>query len=266
VITTGYRGGLALIRSTWASWMQYRSFFFVLAFGWMIPPLVSLFVWSAAAGEGSLAGFDRAGFSAYYLVLVLVNQLTYAQTNWTVGDVIRQGGLTPWLLRPIPTMYHALSTELAGKVVYMAFVIPVSLVLALLLRPRLDPSLRECACFLLALVLAWALRFFWGYWLALFAFWTTRAEALLSVQDALVFLLSGVIAPVALLPEGMLFLSNLLPFHSMVGFPVEILVRHLSSAEILSGLAVQAAWLLAAIALYRLFWVVGLKRYSAIGG
>ena len=33
--------------------------------------------------------------------------------------------------------------------------------------------------FLPALVLAWALRFFWGYWLALLAFWATRADALL---------------------------------------------------------------------------------------
>jgi ABC-2 type transport system ATP-binding protein len=46
------RGGWALIRSTWLSWMQYSSFFFILAFGWMIPPLIYLFVWSVAAGEG----------------------------------------------------------------------------------------------------------------------------------------------------------------------------------------------------------------------
>ena len=45
-----HRGGWALVKATWTSWLQYRSFFFVLAFGWMIPPLISLFIWSAAAG------------------------------------------------------------------------------------------------------------------------------------------------------------------------------------------------------------------------
>lgn len=35
-----HRGGIALIQATWASWLQYRSFFFVLALGWMIPPLI----------------------------------------------------------------------------------------------------------------------------------------------------------------------------------------------------------------------------------
>ena len=39
------RGGIALIKSTWFSWMQHRGFFFLLAFGWMIPPLIYLFVW-----------------------------------------------------------------------------------------------------------------------------------------------------------------------------------------------------------------------------
>ena len=41
------RGGWALIRATWLSWMQYRSFFFLLAFSWMIGPLVYLLVWRA---------------------------------------------------------------------------------------------------------------------------------------------------------------------------------------------------------------------------
>ena len=45
-----HRGGLALIKATWASWLQHRSFFFILAFGWMIPPLIYLLVWSTAAG------------------------------------------------------------------------------------------------------------------------------------------------------------------------------------------------------------------------
>jgi len=96
-----HRGGIALIRSTWLSWMQYRSFFFILAFGWMIPPLVAMFVWIAAAGEGDVAGIQRSVFIAYYLVLILVNQLTYSQTNWTVGDIIREVTLNHWLIRPL---------------------------------------------------------------------------------------------------------------------------------------------------------------------
>jgi ABC-2 type transport system permease protein len=261
-----HRGGWALIKSTWSSWMQHRGFFFLLAFGWMVPLLIYLFVWSTAAGGETAGGLNRGQFVAYYLVLILVNQLTYSQTNWTVGDVIREGQMNVWLLRPISPFYNALSTEVAGKVVLMVFVIPVTAFLALLLRPELHTTPRDALAFVPALALAWALRFFWGYWLALLAFWATRADALLAVQDALVFLLAGQVAPLALLPGALKTAAMLLPFRYMVSFPVEVLTGQLDRAGLLSGLAWQGGWLAVALILYTLMWREGLRRYAAIGG
>jgi ABC-2 type transport system permease protein len=261
-----HRGGWALIKSTWASWMQYRSFFFVLAFGWMIPPLIYLFVWSTAAGEETIGGLSRGEFVSYYLVLILVNQLTYSQTNWTLGDVIREGGLNFWLLKPLPSLYHVLASEGAGKVVTMIFVIPVSLLLALVLHPELNTTPENVILFIPALILAWALRFFWGYGLALLAFWTSRADSLLSLQDSLVFLLSGMVAPVPLLPGLLQDAARLLPFRYMVGFPIEVLTGHLTSSELFYGFSCQLGWLSIAVILSRLAWRSGLRRYSAVGG
>ena len=261
-----HQGGWALIKSTWSSWIQHRGFFFLLAFGWMIPPLIYLFVWSTAAGGETIGSFGRGEFVTYYLVLIVVNQLTYAQTNWTVGDVIRSGDLNPWLLRPMAPLYHAFSTEIAGKVVYMIFVIPVTGVLVLVLRPAWHATLRDVLAFFPALVLAWALRFFWGYWLALLAFWATRADALLAVQDALIFLLGGQVAPLALLPGALQTLATLLPFRYVVGFPVEVLTGQLEGTQLLTGFALQAAWLAVALALSALMWRKGLRHYTAVGG
>jgi ABC-2 type transport system permease protein len=248
--------------------MQYRSFFFLLAFGWMIPPLIYLFVWSTAAGDRAIGGLTRGEFVAYYLVLILVNQLTYAQTNWTVGDMIRAGSMNILLMRPMSPLYNTLATEVAGKVVYMIFVIPVTAFLALILRPELRlTGHAECVlAFSLALTLAWALRFLWGYWLALLAFWATRADALLALQDSLIFLLAGQVAPVALLPGPLRMAATLLPFRYMVGFPVEVLTGQLDSAAVWSGLAIQAVWLGIAWVLFLMIWRAGAKQYSAVGG
>lgn len=256
----------ALIRRTWLSWMQSRSFFFLLAFGWMISPLIYLFVWITAVGGETIGGFTRGEFIAYYLVLINVNQLTYSQTNWTVGDLIRYGGFSPQLLYPMPPIYNTIASEIAGKVVYMTFVIPVTLLLALLLRPEFSASLVQIGLFLVSLVLAWALRFFWGYWLALLAFWVTQASSLLVVQDSLIFLLAGQVAPTALLPGLLRSAAVALPFRYMIGFPVELLTGHLSPAKIGLGFAIQAGWLLVAVILYHIVWRSGLRHYSAVGG
>jgi ABC-2 type transport system permease protein len=261
-----HRGGLALIKATWASWLQHRSFFFILAFGWMIPPLIYLLVWSTIAGKSTVGGLNRGEFVAYYLVLILVNQLTYSQTNWTVGDLIRYGQMNRLLIRPLHPVYDALSSEVAGKVVYMVFDLPIVIGLALILRPELHPALQDWLAFIPALLLAWALRFFWGYWLALLAFWATRADALLAVQDSLVFLLAGQVAPVGLLPGVLHTAAILLPFRYMVGFPVEVLTGQVDANGLVLGYAIQAGWLALALALTVVLWRAGLRRYAAVGG
>jgi ABC-2 type transport system permease protein len=260
------RGGIALIRNTWLSWMQHRGFFFLLAFMWMVPPLIYLFIWVTAAGSETIGGFSRDEFIAYYLVLIIVNQLTYATTNWTVGDYIRYGNMNILLTRPISPIFDALSQEIAGKVVFMAFILPITLILGLILRPEISATPERLILFLLALGLAWVLRFLWGYWIALLAFWATQANALLAIQDSLIFLLAGQVAPIALLPGIMKDIAVILPFRYMIGFPVEILTGHLSSAEIQLGFGIQIGWLIFTAILFTLIWRTGLKQYSAVGG
>jgi ABC-2 type transport system permease protein len=183
-----------------------------------------------------------------------------------VGDTIREGSFNTWLLQPMPPLYHPLASELAGKVVTMAFACPAAALLALVLRPELHTSPRQVALFILSLGLAWLLRFFWGYWLALLAFWASRSDALLAVQDSLVFLLGGQVAPASLLPTVLYAAALWLPFRYMLGFPVEVLMGKVGAGELGLGFGVQIAWLAAAAAFSALIWRAGLCHYTAVGG
>jgi ABC-2 type transport system permease protein len=261
-----HRGGWELIKNTWQSWLQHKGFFFLLAFGWMLPMLVYLFVWSTAIGEGSIGGLSQDALAGYYLILILTNQLTYTTANWTVGDVIRSGGISRWLLQPMSPLYHSLSSEIAGKVVFMLFSIPVTGVVALILQPQFNLTWEQSLWFIPAILGAWFMRFFWGHWLALLAFWAARADSLLALQDTLVFLLGGHLAPLALLPDWMQGPARILPFRYMSAFPAEILTGQLAQGEILFGFAVQTAWGILAFLLYCWVWKRGIRRYEAVGG
>ncbi|MBK6326664.1 MAG: ABC-2 family transporter protein [Chloroflexi bacterium] len=261
-----HQGGLALIRATWLSWMQHRSFFFILAFGWMMQPLIFMFVWATAAGDQTIGGLTRGEIVAYYLTLILVNQITYSQTNWTVGDLIRGGDMNRLLLLPMSPLYNTLASELAGKVVYLTFVLPIVLLLTLLLKPAFNLTAVSLFAFLPALLLAWLLRFLWGYALALLAFWAARADALLAVQDALVFLLAGQAAPTLLLPPLLRTLAVILPFRYMVGFPAEVLTGQLNGTQLTAGFVAQIGWLAVTLLLYQVMWRRGVRQYTAVGG
>ena len=260
------RTALALVAHTWAAWFQYKGFFFLLAFGWMTQPLIFLFVWSNAAGLGAIGGYTRADFVAYYLLLIVVNQLTFAQTNWTVGDLIRDGTMNTLLLRPIAPIVDTVAAEIAGKVVFLSFATPVAASLLLILAPADIGLPGDPFLFAVALLAAWALRFLWGFSLALTAFWSTRSDALVLMQDALVFVLAGQIAPTDLLPGGLRTVAEWLPFRYMLGFPIEILLGSVQGDALARGMILQLVWLTASAGLAYSLWRLGVRRHAAVGG
>jgi hypothetical protein len=181
------------------------------------------------------------------LLLVLIGQPDpYSQSNWTVGDLIAPAH-EALLLRPCsPSTTPGRRGGRQGG--YLTLIVPLTALLGLILRPQVPWTWGSAAAFVPALALAWALRFAWGYALALLAFWATRADALLAVQDTLVFLLAGQVAPLALLPAAMQTAARALPFRYMLGFPVEVLNGQLAAGEIAQGFLVGGGWLAFSVA------------------
>jgi ABC-2 type transport system permease protein len=261
-----WRGGLELIRRSLFGWMAGRGFFWSLALGWMMPSLVYLFVWLRVSSENGISIFSRDDFILYYLCLILVNQFTYPVSNWTVGDVIRSGNFSAWLLRPLPPIFEAIASDIAMKMVTMPFALAVVLGLALILRPTTTITWFSFSTFLLALLLAQALRFLLAYALALLALWAARADALLMLNDTLLFLLAGQVAPILLLPPALKSAAQMLPYRYMLGFPLELLLGKLSYSQIWQGFAWQIGWLSLVWFAHRLIWQRGISHYSAVGG
>jgi ABC-2 type transport system permease protein len=232
----------------------------------MVGPLVYLFVWITAAGQGTIGTFARNDFIVYYLTLIVVNQFTYPVSNWTIGDGIRYGTFSAWMLRPVAPIYEAIATDIATKMVCMPFVAGMVLLLAMVLRPTLTFSHIHISAGLLALVFAQVLRFMAAYVLALLTFWSNRTDALMQLNDSLLFLLAGQVAPTALLPGFLRNVAHVLPYWYMLGFPIEVLTGHLNQTEVLIGFGWQIIWIAMILATHHIVWQRGIRHYAAIGG
>ncbi len=257
----------AQFKTTIAEQFQYRGALVIWLLGLILEPVIYLSVWSAVARSqgGSVDSFTAADFAAYYLVAMLVDHASFTWIMWEMEFWIRQGTLSPLLVRPVHPIHRQIANNLTFKLLTMAVVLPVVLVLAIVLRPNFTISPATAALFVPALVLAMAMRFAIEWTIASTAFWITRVSAINQVYFVSFMFLSGFAVPLALLPGPVQTLAAWLPFYRMLGFPADLLLGRLSPEQIVTGFAAQLAWLAIAVVLLNVTWARGVRQYSAVG-
>jgi ABC-2 type transport system permease protein len=257
----------AKFRAEIALQFAYRGALAIWLLGLLLQPIVYLVVWTTVARSqgGAVAGFSSGDFAAYFTILMVVNQLTFTWHFYEFEWRIRNGFFSPLLLRPIHPVHNDIAENLTFKLLTFTGVAPVAVFLLVAFDATLRPEPWQIVAFVPALLLAMALRFVVEWTLALAAFWLTRVSAINEAYTVLVLFLSGQVAPLELFPPVIQTMAAVLPFRWMVAFPVETLQGRLSVADVGLGLAVQVAWIAASLALLRVCWRLGVRRYSAVG-
>lgn len=248
--------------------IQYRASGMIWMIGSILEPTIYLIVWSTVAESrgGSVGDYTASEFAAYYIILLLVNHLTFSWIMQTFQYRIQYGQLSYELLRPIHPIHGDISDNIAYKIVQMTVMLPALVVLIWLFEPAFDFEAWSLALAVPVIVLAFAVRFLLEWSLAMAAFWTTRIVAINNTYFAIMMFVSGRIAPIALLPIWLQSVAEVLPFYYIIAFPVEIVTGRLDGEQILSGVLVLLCWLLAACALLMILWKRAVKSFAAVGG
>ena len=257
----------ALLRISIAEQLQYRAANAIWVLGAVLEPVVYLVVWSAVAGAqgGSVGGWSDAELAAYFLVFVAVNHATFNWVMWDFQYRIETGQLSFQLLRPIHPLHQDLADNLGYKLVMLALLVPVFAGLVWAFGPRFAAEPWALLAFGPVLLLAFALRFLFEWWLALAAFWTTRVIAINQAYGALLLFFAGRVAPEEFLPAPLEALSRALPFRWMIAFPVELAIGRVEPRELWIGVAFQLGWLALVGLALRLGWRAAVRRFSAVG-
>lgn len=229
-------------------------------------PLIMLAIWSALATDGPVAGFGETELARYFVAVLIARQLTGAWVVWELNWEIRTGKLSSQLLRP----FHPLANYAIWMITALPFRLAVLTPLVALLvwwRPDLAvlPSPLALAAFCVSIAMAWTLNFLIQSAFGCLSFWVDKSDGLFGVWFSVWALLSGYIAPIALLPDWVAGATYWLPFRYTLALPAELLGGFRDPATVLPELALQAAWVGAAALVVRLLWARGLRRYGAFG-
>jgi ABC-2 type transport system permease protein len=249
------------------SQFQYRVATYLWLIGMLAEPIVYLVVWTTISKEqgGSIQGITTGEFAAYYIIWTLVRNMNIVFTPYGWEWRIREGIFSAALLRPL----HPLHDDLAGfagwKVVTIVLWLPIAAVLWFAFDPTLDPSLLELGVFSVAIWGAYLIRTMFLSLLGMITFWTTRVSAIFELLIAFELLLSGRLVPLELMPQWAEDLAYLLPFMWTFYFPITSLTGDYSTAELLGGLAAQAAWTVALTGVFLVAWRFAVRQYSAVG-
>jgi ABC-2 type transport system permease protein len=254
-------------KTTFAAMVQYRASLVIWMIAQVLEPLVYLIVWSTVSnsGGGSVGDYTTRAFAGYFILLLLVNHVSYTWIMYEYEYRIRQGMLSFALLKPVHPIHADIAENLSSKAITTPFMLLVAGGLALLFQPLVTPAPWALLASVPALMLAFLVRFLLEWTLAQMAFWTTRVSATNQAYFVLVLFLSGQIAPLTLFPWPIQAVAAVLPFRWLIGFPVELLLGRLTPAQALTGLGAQIVWLIVALGLVRLVWRAGVRIYSAVG-
>ena len=226
-------------------------------------PIILMGVWTQAAQGGNF-GLTPVDFARYFLAVFIVRQLSVVWVIWEFEREVVEGKLSSRLLQPIDPVWHHVSSHLSERLARMPFAVFL-VVLFFLLYPQAFwiPSFGNLLLFLLASGMAFALRFVIQYTFAMFAFWTERANAIENLWFLFYLFLSGYIAPLEVFPEPVRQIVLLTPFPYLMNFPASLLVG--VPVDVGRGFLSMIGWFLLFLGLNRIFWRLGLKRYSGMG-
>jgi ABC-2 type transport system permease protein len=254
-------------RVTFASMFQYRAALLIWMIWQVTEPLVLLIVWSvvATASGGSVGGYSASGFASYYVLFMIVNQLTYTWIMYEFEYRIREGTLSARLLKPVHPIHSDIADNVSSKLLNFPIILMTAAAIGFIFHASFSFQPLMLLLAIPAIFFAFLIRFLLEWTLALAAFWTTRVGAVNQTYFMLLLLFSGQLAPLSLMPAAVQVAGQILPFYWMLGFPVRLLLGQLTVSEALTGIGIQAIWASCALVLMRVTWRAGVKIYSAVG-
>lgn len=238
---------------------------------WCVSPFLSTIVelamwWTmfAAMGVESLGGFSREHYLSYITWSVFFSRIT---ANWMYEfRMIREvdsGSINSILVRPIKFYEFYLGQFMGYKILTIVFSIGLPLLLALVMGGTTE-FMRLPAAVLLILVFL-VFTYTLSFCISTLAFYLTKVGSISVTKNFFIWLASGEMFPLDLLPSPLKTIATYLPFSSACYIPVGYLTHRLEWPDLMKGFVVTVVWTIILGLCGSLLWRRGLRTYAGTG-
>lgn len=257
-----------IARNTWDEIVTYRLNFSIWRVRQVFQFLSVYFLWMAVIpSRASLGGYSHSAILTYVFLVTLLTSVVFTSKSIGVGDEITNGNLSNFLLRPVNYFRYWLARDVGDKAMNLAFGSVEMTILFVLLRPSFvwQRSLFYLSFFVVSVVLAIALFFFFQFLISSLAFWVYEVWSVRFLSMILLTFLSGGLFPLNLVGEPWYTIFRLLPFPYLLYFPVKVYLGQLPVVEVFGGVMIAGLWVFLLRALVGVVWSRGLREYAAVG-
>lgn len=257
-----------VMKNTWDEVFTYRINFLMWRIRGVIILVSLYFIWLAVLPEkGELFGYSQSLMLTYILGTSFLSAIIFSSRSYAIGDEINQGNLSNYLIRPVNYFLYWFAKDVGDKAMNVVLSLMELTILFFLLHPPffLQTNLFYLGLFVFSLVLAVILYFLFNLMMGFIGFWSNEVWAPRFIFFMISSFLAGGYFPLDILPKGVSFIFQTLPFGYLLFFPLKIYLGQLPLIEIGRGFAISVVWVLILFVLTKFIWKKGLRVYTAQG-
>jgi len=253
---------------TIAEYMAYRMNFFMWRVRMVMQILIVYFLWTAVfVNQKIIFGYTESMMLSYILLTSLLRTYVFASTTSNIGEIINDGRLTNFLVRPIHFFNVCMARDAGDKFLNFSCSIIELLFLFLLFRPEIMIQYNFFLLFwvFVASCIAMVIYFYFSIIIGFIGFWTQEVWGPRFLSIILIEFFSGVLFPLNIFPEAFQKVAQYLPFQYFIYFPISIYLGNVDSAGIAKGIIIALIWMVLLFFIAIFIWRQGLKVYEAQG-
>ncbi|MFG2137138.1 ABC transporter permease [Streptomyces sp. NPDC048650] len=226
-----------------------------------------LALWAERPHLGGYGSAQALTFAWTAQALLAASALMVGGGLEELQERIRSGDIAVDLYRPVDLQLWWLAGDLGRAALQLIArgVVPLA-VGAGCFELSLPVNPLSWLCFLLSVALGVVVGFALRYLVALASFWLLDGSGLALVSGLACMFFSGMVLPLRAFPGGLADVAQLLPWAAILQVPADVLIGTRSGPAVLRGLAFQAAWGLALLALGRLVQAAATRKVVVHGG